>query len=302
VLQIARTRFGDDRLELGAEPEVAIAKGLALAGRIGVRADGFRADMRHLLSSGQVDTLVESRVPALADALGEAVASGFIAKFARPAFDRWQRGEITTLVGVEREIAAAANEFVSDPSNGSILTAITDWQNALRPDLADLTKPICNRWNIPPSAMELEPVSLRSRDWDMNLNLGETIASQIGTLTGWVAGLVVGAMILALASIGAIPSGGLTLLFGVVIAGGAGGALGEVAKEKVREADMYPAVRRRFKAAKVFKNSAQQERDLAENIARRIMADSADTIVGQVSRRLETDLKELATAAELMVS
>jgi hypothetical protein len=302
VRQIARDIFGGETVKLGAEPEVAIAKGLALAGRIGVRADGFRSDMRRLLSSGQVESLVEGRVPQLAEGLGNAVASGFMVKFARPAFRRWQEREIVTLNNLERQIALEAADYVADPNNPAILEAIAQWQNELRPDLADLTRSICTKWSIPPSAMELEPVSLGSRDWNMAINLGTIIAGSIGNIAGWIAGSVVGAIIIALAVAGAVPSGGTTIFVGWIAAMGAGGALSDWATKKVRDADVYLWVRKGFSADTVFKNQAQQERELAGKISSAITGENADAIVAQVSRRLEAELKELASAAELLVT
>ena len=302
VLRIARDIFGADKVKLGAEPEVAIAKGLALAGRIGVRAEGFRADMRLLLSSGQVESLVEGRLSQLAEGLGQAVATGFMARFARPAFRRWQEREIVTLNSLESVIARQAADYVADPNNPAILDAIAQWQNGLRPDLADLTRSICAKWRIPPSAMELEPVSLGSRDWNMSVNLNTIIAGSIGNIAGWIAASVVGAIVIAVAAAGAVPSGGTTLVVGAYLAMGAGGALSNWASRKVRRADVYVWVRKGFSADTVFKNQEQQERELADKIAGAIAQENTDAIVAQMSRRLEAELQELAVAAELLVS
>jgi hypothetical protein len=302
VRQIAREIFGGETVKLGAEPEVAIAKGLALAGRIGIRADGFRADMRQLLSSGQVESMVEGRVSQLAQGLGQAVASGFMARFARPAFRRWQVREIVTLNSLERVIAREAADYVADANNPVILEAIAQWQNELRPDLADLTRSICTKWSIPPSAMELEPVSLGERDWNMSINLGSIIAASIGNIAAWIAGSVVAAIAVAVVAAGAVPSGGMSIVVGGILAMGAGGAMGDWASEKVRNADVYLWVRKGFSADTVFKNQDQQERELADKIASAISEGNSDVIAAQVSRRLEAELKELATAAELLVS
>lgn len=302
VREIARDIFGNEKVKLGAEPEVAIAKGLALAGRIGVRANGFRADMRQLLSSSQVETLVEGRVSQLGQALGQAVASGFMTRFARPAFRRWQEGEINTLNNLERMIAREAAEYVADANNPAILEAIAQWQNELRPDLADLTRSICTKWSIPPSAMELEPVSLGERDWNMSVNLGAIIGGSISNIAAWIAGSVVAAIVVAVLAAGAVPTGGISLVVGGFLALGAGGAVNDWANEKVLDAEVYLWVRKGFSANTVFKNQAQQERELAGKIAGAISTENAEAIVAQVSRRLEAELKELAAAAELLVS
>lgn len=45
VLDTCRKIVGSERVALGNEPEVAIARGLALAGRMSIRASGFRSDI-----------------------------------------------------------------------------------------------------------------------------------------------------------------------------------------------------------------------------------------------------------------
>jgi hypothetical protein len=69
---IARELFGANRVVIGTEPELAIARGLALAGQIGFRAAGFRVDVTELLESGQVETLVRNRLPVLGEGHGVA--------------------------------------------------------------------------------------------------------------------------------------------------------------------------------------------------------------------------------------
>lgn len=301
VRQIAREMFGNDRVATGAEPEIAIARGLALAGRIGIRAQGFRNDMARLLRSGQVASLVEGRLDELAEALGNAVGKGFIGRFARPAFDRWQNGSIATLAEFESEVGAKAKAEVSNPNNPVILSTIATWQNALHPDLAQMTRPICDRWKIPRSAMELAPVTLSSRDWNLSLDLTEVMATQMAKIAGWVAGIVVGAIFAAMLA-GGVFTGPLFIVIGVVAVSASASGANEKVKEKIRIVEIPLWVRRRFKADTVFQNAASRERELAADVAHRISSENADAIVAQVSRRLETELKELAAAAELMIS
>jgi hypothetical protein len=257
--------------------------------------------MAQLLRSGQVASLVEGRLDDLAQALGDAVANGFISRFARPSFDRWQDGSITTLAEFEAEVAEDARADVSNPNNPAILRTISTWQNALHPDLAQLTRPICDRWQIPRSAMELPPVSLQSRDWNLSLNLTEVMADQMANIAGWVAGIIVGAIFAAVLA-GGVLTGPLIIVIGVIAVGASASGANEKVKEKIREVEIPLWIRRRFKADTVFKDSAARESELATEVARSISSDSADTIAAQVSRRLETELKELAAAAEMLIS
>jgi amino acid transporter len=136
----------------------------------------------------------------------------------------------------------------------------------------------------------------------MSINLGSIIAASIGNIAAWIAGSVVAAIAVAVVAAGAVPSGGMSIVVGGILAMGAGGAMGDWASEKVRNADVYLWVRKGFSADTVFKNQDQQERELADKIASAISEGNSDVIAAQVSRRLEAELKELATAAELLVS
>jgi Hsp70 protein len=301
VLDIARELFGDSRVVMGAEPELAIARGLALAGRIGVRAQGFRKDMQKLFTSHQVQTLVESRVAELAAAIGEAVANGFVKTFAVPAFKRWQAGEIRTLALLEQEISATVAASLAEPGNRRTGNVIRAWQNALRPDLAELTRPICDRWRIPRSALELEPVSLNTQEWEVSMGLSQILGNLAGNLAGWIAAVVVGVIAGALLGAGVLagPVGWVVVGIGLV---GSASSASDSAKEKITNGNVPLTIRRMFTEARVFKDAPAKERQLAANIASRITDEGADSIVAQVSRRLEADLKALADAAELMIS
>jgi hypothetical protein len=300
VMEMASELFGDDRVVMGAEPELAISRGLAIAGRTGFRASGFRKDMRRLFASDQIHTLVEDRLSDLASRLGDAVADGFVKRFALPAFRRWQSGDIQTLAGLETELSATVSAALSDPANEDILEVVAAWQNALLPDLAELTRPICDRWHIPRSALDLALISVSPREWQVSMGLSEIVADLAGNLAGWVAGLVVGIIVAALLAATSLATPVATAIVLVVGAGTAGGA-SEVAKEKIKEADIPLWARRWFTEARVMKNAPAKEQEISREITSKITQDGG-TVVAQLSRRLETELKALADEAELMIS
>jgi molecular chaperone DnaK (HSP70) len=61
--------FPDTRVVRGAEPEFAIARGLAGAGRIELKTAAFREEVGSLIASGKTRLAIESSLPALWDAV-----------------------------------------------------------------------------------------------------------------------------------------------------------------------------------------------------------------------------------------
>lgn len=300
VLAYAREIFGD-RVVMGSEPELAIARGLALAGRISERAKGFRADIAAFLSGGMVETVVRNHLGDLATKLGDAVASGAFEAHAIPAFRRWKRGEFRTLAEMERRIAEAVSASLTAPDNTKVQAAIAEWQNGLHPDLKDLTAPICRRWHIQDEAMELAPVSVRDQTWSPTVGLAVVFADQAAAIAGVVASVVVG--IIAAAIFSAMALGGpATWFLGITAVVWAGGGAAGKADELVRTANIPLAGREMFREASLVKKAPQKEQELAANLSQKIRTDGADTIVAQVALQLALELEEQAKEAELLIS
>lgn len=301
VFEIAQEIFGPERVVMGDEPELAIARGLALAGRIGVRAGGFRIDIADFLRTDQVKTVVDNRLPDLATAIGTAVATGVVETYALPAFRRWRSGRITTLAEMETEVADKVSAGMRNPSNQKVNDAVREWQDGLRPDLAELTGPICRRWGIPPSAMELPPLDVRDQEWVPAIGLANLLASKAGSIAAMVATAVVAAVVTAVFAAGLSlgPGGwvalGVGALWSIVMAE-------EVGTEKVKTADLPQWVRERFKESTVTDGAAQREAQLATSLAAAIRSDEGKAVVTQVTDRLRAELLELAKEAELLIS
>lgn len=300
VLAYAREIFGD-RVVMGSEPELAIARGLALAGRISERAKGFRADIADFLRDGTVETVVRNHLGSLASRLGDAVATGAFEAHALPAFRRWKRGEIRTLAQMEAQIAQAVSASLTATDNPRVQAAIVEWQNALHPDLNDLTAPICRRWRIRDEAMELAPVSVRDQTWSPHVGLAMVFADQAAAIAGVVASVVVG--IIAAAIFSAMALGGpVTWILGGVAVVAAGGSAAEKTDELVRTSNIPVAAREVFREASLVKKAPAKELELAANLAHKLSTEGADAIVAQVAHQLAEQLEEQAKEAELLIS
>lgn len=309
VQEITSEVFGDDRVLLGAEPEVAIARGLALAGRTSVRAEGFRKDVRKLLAGDRIESLIADRLPALTDELGRAAADGITDRHIVGAMRRWRSGSIRTLNDVAKEVAAGVHGELTDPDNPTITKVVVAWQNDLLPDINELTRPVCERWHVPPASMALSPIRLSgSKDWRISVDVGPAT----GMLTGIAATVGVAvAGVLAMTLFG----GGVAIIattgpLGVIIAFVAGlWALFvgmEAAKERIGDVNL-PAMVRELRSedklvAKLREKAAVNEAALATSLGRQFAADDDGDIARQLNQLVARELERLAEEAELLIS
>lgn len=279
------------------EPHVAMGHGLALAGRMSIRAEGFRRGIDSLLSGCQVEAVVKNRLPMLADKVGEAAADGVTKRQVIPAFRHWRQGEIRTLNDVATTIAVGVNEELVDPQNRRLDKAIAGWWDSLRPKLAELTRPICEEWHVLPSAMELPPISLGRQEWW----LSNAVTDPFETLVKSVAGVVTN--VVAMSSFGAIATTGPFALVTAVVVGFSVLMVGkDAAKEKAMGANMPLGLRQLSNeqklVAKLQREAKTAEAELAQEIAKQFQTDNGDQVVRAITQLINKELHKLAEDAE----
>lgn len=308
VQEQTREVFGADRVLLGLEPEVAIARGLALAGRMSLRAAGFRADIRKLLEGDRIGSLVQDRLPSLGAKLGEAVADGMTERHVIPAFRRWQAGQIATLNDMAAGITSALHAELTDPDNPRLKQVITDWQNELRPDLEELTRPICRRWHIPPSAMALPAVEVSGGQLEVPFDSAaatqvlDNIAKVMNVVVaGVVATTLFGAGTAIIAATGPFA---VIIAFVVVLVGLSEGK--EAAMRKAQEANIPMWMRKvggeNRLVNKLRQGAGPQEAQLAAAFSAQFLDDGGQKLMSEIAKGIADDLDALAEAAELLVS
>lgn len=314
VLQIAREMFGAERVQRGAEPEAAIARGLAIAGRISVHTEGFTREVQELLNSGKVRELVEQRLPDLAQRVGAAAAESLTERHVIPAFRRWRNGDITTLNAMAAEIARDLAAELGQPDNPAVVTTVSTWQNGLKPQLEELTRPICNRWHLPPTALTLAATDISQQSWNIApLDRSAPATDFIENLAGGIAVIVAAAL--------------STLLFGhgvalIATTGPVGWLIGflatllvlrygkdkaeKKAKEKIEKVNLPGWVRRGIGReekilAKLRAGAKDQEAELGRALADQFLKESGPQLVVDISTALELQLEALAAEAKFLI-
>ena len=298
---IVREQFAKERVVVGSDPELAIARGLAIAGRIGYRAAGFRDDVSELLGSGRVETLVGDRLPQLADRIGAAIADHFFEQFVLPAFVRFKSGVIATLADLEREIGEAVQAELTD-DNPKIVGVVVAWQNRISEELAQLTDPICDRWRLPHSALSLPGVTLGKDSMEGNVPVSGHLTGIVGGVGGVIAGIIAYVVSAILGVL--IASGPITEAIAgvaVLIATFAAFAYGrEATMDAIKRAKLPRWTRRMLNEGKLRRKAPEREAQLAKDVSKAIR-DSRETLVTDVAGRLGSQLRAQADAAELLI-
>jgi hypothetical protein len=302
--------FPGSRIVAGTEPEVAIARGLALAGRISIRASGFRADVRALNTSGAVEAIVAAQLPVLAEQIGAAASDGMTERHVIPAFRRWRNGDITTLSDMADEVAESLRLELTAPGNPKIDQIVIDWQNGLTPEIDDLTRPICARWHIPAEAMALPVLEVSADPGDMNLRpdvtQGTALLRALATGISNVILAVIGMMLVSSTSAIILATGPVGILV-ALMAASVGLLIGkEAALEKAKTANLPLTLRQLRSEEKLVEKlraeAPEKEQELATMLATQFLADGGPKLLAEISRGIGDRLEAQAVEAELLIS
>ncbi|MEZ4605434.1 MAG: Hsp70 family protein [Deinococcales bacterium] len=155
VHELCQQHFPQSTLIRGKEPELAIAKGLAWAGRIDKKVTAFEAQMDELLASDHLYQVVNSQMPLLLAGLARSVVET-LPQVMIPPFQDWQAGRLENLVQMEDEMAKATQNYLqTETGQKALKPAVDAWLKHLRPSLEIELYPLCDRYGIPRSAFEL---------------------------------------------------------------------------------------------------------------------------------------------------
>lgn len=308
VVDVCRDVAPDGTLVLrGQEPEFAIARGLALAGRMAHRARGFRRDVRRLIDSQKVETLVGERLAGLVERLGAELADDLTERHLIPVFLRWRAGELRTLDDATAQIAAELQAEFEAHGVRRLQGAFAQWQNELIPELEELTRPICLKRGLDPKAMKLPQVEIRGGELDLRVQttVGSDVLDNLAdaislVVAGVIATTLFGAGAAIIASTGPFA---VVIAFFVAL-----GVLGGAKDEIVRQAMAWeiPASARRLRgeawfARKLRERAPEQEAKVAAQFAGELMDRRAE-LASAVTAGIEQDLELLAAEAEYLIA
>ena len=158
VLPATQAAFPDARVIRGAEPEFAIARGLAWLGRFEFLHGSFKSKVGALMSAdGEVTELARNAADGLGDVLAPALVDGLAEHCIKPAFKRWRSGEVKALSDVEAALTVATQDWLrSDAAQGLLQPVVSKWFAGLQRDIETITDPLCREHGLPAMVLSLD--------------------------------------------------------------------------------------------------------------------------------------------------
>lgn len=225
LTEIAQAIFPSVLIIRGKVPELAIAKGLAWFGRLDLKSKNFRQEVDSLLNTSDFKDTIKDSLPELFSHLAKKMAEGLIEDVVKPAVREWRSGRFDTLKNLEGVIERRGETWIKgEEGRAAIRAAVTEWFGIARYRIERLTEPVCERYGLPKTALNLstdtyllstklppitvgDPFGLERGGFTTLLNLIiSTVVAQIagGTGTallvkgpiGWIMGFVVSFIVL----------------------------------------------------------------------------------------------------------
>ncbi len=157
VLPATKMAFPKARIVRGAEPEFAIARGLAWLGRFEYLHASFKSEVdKHTRAGGEIAAKAETASHdlgrTLAPVLVDAITDGCIL----PAFREWRSGRIKSLDDVEAELNTRVSDWLASDAAQAALRAVIDvWFAGLQRDIETVTDPLCRDHGLPAMVLSL---------------------------------------------------------------------------------------------------------------------------------------------------
>lgn len=297
IAPAAKRAFPDSTVVRGAEPEFAIARGLAWLGRFEYLHAAFKAAVTELTDEGgQVRLIAREAGDDLGDILAPALVDALIAHCVIPAFQDWRRGDIARLNDVEEVLGARVRSWlVSDQARDVLRPVIDEWFAQLQRNIEKVTDPLCRDHGLPAMVLSLDDSAHISRHLE-GLSVGSPQLANLEQDTA-IAGTTISAIligvILAKAQLLA-PLLAHPLTF--IIAAGAGlGSIifGRKALEGKMRSARIPVLARKMMTDKRLKRAAAEHRtELIGAVQAAWSGDAAQKVHADLTQTLQHALIE----------
>ena len=253
--------FPQARVVQGAEPEFAIARGLAWLGRFEFMHASFKEAVSEILrddgpvfakaKAASLD-LGERLAPVLVDALTE---NGVI-----PAFAQWRNGRVESLNEIEPILEQKVKDWLSSEECQKVLRpVIGDWFAGLQRDIEKDTDPLCRDHGFPAMVLSLDD-SQQVSDYLEGMSVSAPKVAGLEADTALVGasltGLIIGTLVAKASPLIAAPGG---LFIAGIIAGG-GFLVGKKALKDAFNKANVPVVARQLMTDRRIRKAAKKQR------------------------------------------
>ncbi|PHR61603.1 MAG: hypothetical protein COA43_02405 [Robiginitomaculum sp.] len=285
--------FPKARVVRGAEPEFAIARGLAWLGRFEFLHASFKSSVTELVAeNGPVFEKAKAASEALGDVLAPVLVDALIEACVIPAFADWRKGTIKNLDSVE----AALNKRVkiwlgSDDAQATLKPEIEKWFASLQRDIEHITDPLCRDHGLPAMVLSLDDNAHVSR----HLEGLSVAAPQVASLENdtalagtTVSAILIGVLLAKANLLAPLLANPLGIAVGGAI--GVGGFFfGRKALEgKLRTANVPILARKLMTNGRIRKAANSQRADLIKDVAKAWNEQASMRFTDELIEMLET--------------
>ena len=263
---------------------------------------GLRRDVAAV--KPQIKPLVKKKIPDLAQAMGEAVAKDMTERHVIPVFQTWRNNEIDTVADMVRLVVANVKADLSALNNATIAAVTVEWQNKVRVELDNVTRPVCNRWHIEPGALRLPPITVRTSD-DIKVTVGtSTVTENLDNAADAVNVIVAGIVATTLSGAGAalIATGPFAMIINRrALAVGKDKVMGKLQTMKAPRGWERKLISERHILNRLRSNAPKNDADLAAELSKAFTKEFEKSVVEQVTADISAQLDVVADEAELLI-
>ncbi len=264
--------FPRAKVILGAEPEFAIARGLAWLGRFEYLHASFKSAVATLMApKGDIYKKAEAASLNLGERLGPKLIDALSHEVMIPIFRDWRSGRIASLDDIDEVLEMQIRDWLgSEKASQSLRPVIDEWFSELQRDIEQDTDPLCREHGLPAMVLSLDDSQHVSQYLEgMSVDAPRIASLETDTAIAGttITTLIVGALLAKANLLAPLLANPIGLIIGGVLAGG-----GYMAGKK--------ALSGRFKSANV------------PVIARKVLTD------GRIRRAIKKQRPELIEAVK----
>ena len=299
VLPATQKAFPKARVVRGAEPEFAIARGLAWLGRFEYLHASFKSEVdNHTREGGDIATKAEKASRDLGQTLAPVLVDAITEGCILPTFRDWRNGQIKSLDDVEAELNERVAEWLaSDAAQASLRPVIDVWFAGLQRDIETVTDPLCRDHGLPAMVLSLTDSQHVSRHLEgLSLAMPQIGSMESDTaLVGTTLSAILIGSILAHANLFApLFLNPLGLVLGGALAGGTY-IFGRKALSGKMRSSKVPVIARQVLTDGRIRSAVNKQRpELISAVQKAWVDAAADRFTGELNHMLGSALRERA--------
>lgn len=291
--------FPNARVVRGAEPEFAIARGLAWLGRFEHLYTSFTTAIEALVAQdGPIRAKAEAASRQLGQLIAPVLVDALIEACVLPAFADWRRGEIKTQADIDENLNQRVRNWLASPASGQALRpVIEDWFAGFQRQIEEITDPLCREHNLPAMVLSLDDSTHIAR----HLEALELKAPQVTTLESDTAlagttlsTLLISALLAQAHLLAPLLANPLVLVIGGVIGVGGFFASKTALKGKMRNSNLPKPVRMMVTEARVRRIAKRARPDMIHSIEKAWTAEAASRFAEELTQTLKKAFLERA--------